>query len=420
MKDAQQPAGWQVEDHCPQCGAPCLMEETDRLFACPYCRTRLYLAVPDFFEYCLPARHDPPQGEVLQVPYWRFRGITFSLGPQGVRCGVVDTSLAALHHAFLRPSLGLKPQVFRLRFARPAAGVRFLRSDFSLEDALQRVQGQQDLVARITADGPVHEQAFVGETMSVIYLPHIIAGNSLFDLALNRPLPCDRAEELGKILAHEQREVGKVTFLSALCPGCGWDLEAERDSAILMCRNCDSAWEPIGCAFHRRPFRIVPGAQGALHLPFWRLRASFEGVPLQSVAELRRFANLPRTAKHGSEEQEIFWWIPAFKVRPDLFLRVAQRMTIFQPEETLEDHLDGVRLHPVTLQAAEAQEVLRFLIAQLGARQTSLPPGTGKIGIRTVDALLVFLPFAQTGSEVVHEKARLGIQRNTLQFGRHL
>ena len=415
-----EPPGWQVEDQCPQCGAPCLLEETDRLLVCPYCKTRLHLSAPDFFEYCLPPRGSLSETEILQVPYWRFRGLTFSRGPEGVHCGIVDTSLAALHHTFLRPSLGLKAQVLRLRFAKAGTGVKFLRPDLPMETALQRIQGQQDLVARVTAAGPICDQAFVGETLSVIYVPHVFRQDSLYDAVLERPLHCDRAGELQELLAHGERQVGKVSFLSALCPDCGWDLEAERESTILLCRNCDSAWDAVHGAFQRRPFRLAQGKEGDLYLPFWRFRADIQGIDLRCGPDPGRFVNLSHAAQQRKDGNEACWWIPAFKVRPDLFLKVARRMTVFQPEEPLHAHLGGASLHPVTLPAAEAQEALRFLVLQFAAPRSPALPGPKRMDIQTLDFQLVFLPFVQTGSEVIQEKARLGIHRNALQYGRKL
>ena len=37
----------QIEQSCPQCGAPANLEETDRLFACPFCRVTSLLLTRD-------------------------------------------------------------------------------------------------------------------------------------------------------------------------------------------------------------------------------------------------------------------------------------------------------------------------------------------------------------------------------------
>ena len=34
-----------------------------------------------------------------------------------------------------------------------------------------------------------------------------------------------------------------LTFLATLCPKCGWTLNGQRDSVVLTCSNCETAWE---------------------------------------------------------------------------------------------------------------------------------------------------------------------------------
>ena len=35
-----------------------------------------------------------------------------------------------------------------------------------------------------------------------------------------------------------------IRFIAAICPGCGWNLDGQRDSLVLTCTNCQSAWRP--------------------------------------------------------------------------------------------------------------------------------------------------------------------------------
>ncbi|MCK7515939.1 MAG: hypothetical protein MZV70_76205 [Desulfobacterales bacterium] len=64
---------FQIEHQCPQCGAPANLEETDRLFACPFCRVKSFLLTRDYFRYVLPAKN-PAGKELVYFPYWRFKG----------------------------------------------------------------------------------------------------------------------------------------------------------------------------------------------------------------------------------------------------------------------------------------------------------------------------------------------------------
>ena len=54
------------QNQCPQCGAPADLEETDRLFACPFCRVTSLLLTRDYFRYVLPARNPGRQGPGLR------------------------------------------------------------------------------------------------------------------------------------------------------------------------------------------------------------------------------------------------------------------------------------------------------------------------------------------------------------------
>ena len=45
---------WQIEQGCPQCGAPTTLAETDHLLVCAFCRTRLYLVPEGSFCYYFP------------------------------------------------------------------------------------------------------------------------------------------------------------------------------------------------------------------------------------------------------------------------------------------------------------------------------------------------------------------------------
>lgn len=77
-------ANWKIDHQCPQCGAPVLLDEADRLLACPFCRTSLYLVTPDHFRYHIPAleRRDK---DMFYLPYWRLRGSTFSVNATYIR-----------------------------------------------------------------------------------------------------------------------------------------------------------------------------------------------------------------------------------------------------------------------------------------------------------------------------------------------
>ncbi len=65
------------------------------------------------------------------------------------------------------------------------------------------------------------------------------------------------------------------------------------------------------------------------------------------------------------EGQEVYFWIPAFRVHPSLFLRLSKQMTLFQPAEKTEAVLPNALLHPVTFSEESAAASLKIHLAHL-------------------------------------------------------
>ena len=85
-----------IDYQCPQCGAPAVLDETDRLFFCEYCRVKSYLITKDYFRYTLPSKA-PENKKLLYFPYWRFKGMLFSCVSNGVRQKFIDVSHQAVN-----------------------------------------------------------------------------------------------------------------------------------------------------------------------------------------------------------------------------------------------------------------------------------------------------------------------------------
>jgi hypothetical protein len=80
---------WQIRHQCPQCGGPITLDEADRLFACDFCKVRLYIFTEDTFFYYIPWNDRLPDGLRL-VPYWRYRGMEFSCTRTKLTHTIVD------------------------------------------------------------------------------------------------------------------------------------------------------------------------------------------------------------------------------------------------------------------------------------------------------------------------------------------
>ena len=411
---------WQVQHECSQCGAPVILEETDRLFSCRYCRVRLYHAARDHFHYHLPPA-DGPARDIIYVPYWRFRGLHFSCEPFEVHHKVIDTSLLAADCKGLPVSLGFRPQALKLRFLSPETSGRFLKTRLPAQQFLSAL-GVHAQEGNSSAAGSSHfHQAFVGETVSAIYAPLYVQGDDLCDAILNRAL--------GKIpkpagLAPEPLEPPpnwQAKFIPALCPHCGWDLEGERDSLVLFCRQCDAAWQSSAGGLERLPFAVIPdGRTTSLYLPFWRMTAEVSGLQLRSYADLARLANLPTVIQPAWEALDWYLWSPAFKVRPELFLQLAKLVTLSRGLEPVAGRLPALSMHPVTLPVQEAGQAIKATLAYLAAAKRKIFPLLPAIDVQLKEFLLVYMPFDLQGGDWVQPQIHLSINRTALDLGRRL
>lgn len=405
-------SNWSVEYSCPQCGGPISLEETDRLVTCPFCRTRVYLVAEDSFRYLLP----PAEGisEPLHfIPYWRLKGLTFLFQPTGIAARFTDASFLSLRHRGLPPSLGLRPQAMKLQFVTSRVSGRFLSSDRTIRDFLPLLAAQDGNAAAL--------RAFVGETLSRIYAPFYFRDGRLYDALLKRAVPTATDLDPSAIEGAPEISPWNVSFVSTLCPSCGWDLQGEKDALVLVCRNCGSLWQCRRAGLEMIPFASLADGPAPLHyLPFWRMKVRMEGLELSSLADLVRIANLPRAISPELRHTPIYFWSPAFKINPAQFLRWGRQMTIAQPSGESPDHLPEGTLYPVTLPVTEALEGIRvtlFGIATNKRQALSVLPG---IRIFPEESLLVYHPFHPGSRELVHSRMGLTVDRTAMSYSTQL
>jgi hypothetical protein len=263
-------------------------------------------------------------------------------------------------------------------------------------------------------------QAFIGETISVVYLP-VFLNNGLHDAVTGRriaSIPPGIIDREGAI--DHGDEIG-VQFLPSLCPQCGWNLDLEHDSLVMLCRNCRSAWQASERTLERLEFEVLESSFDAcLFLPFWRIRPQISGLQLDSYADLIRFGNLPKIVKREWERRDLFLWTPAFKVNPHAYLRIAKTVTIVQPPADGSEGLPKDRFHPVTLPPAESEESLRILLADFARPKQQLFPRLEQITAEARETRLIFVPFRDGGREIHNSDLRLCIPSNLLKYGKNL
>jgi len=404
-----------IEHQCPQCGAPAIMEETDRLFTCEFCRVKSYLVAEDVFRYLLPSQA-PESKNLLYFPYWRFKGMLFSCAGSGIVHKFVDVShQAVLSHQF-PVSLGLRSQALKLKFAKPEDAGQFLKPTRSFEQVEKNFEDRFDR----SLPKPVLHQAHIGETLSLIYAPFYLQ-QRLYDAVLDRPVSTTPADEfkIGQMPA--ENPDWPIHFMATLCPHCGWDLEGEKDSLVLLCKNCSSAWYPVGKKLKRIKFcKHTVDDSNAIYLPFWRIRPEISGLTLDNYADLIQVANIPKVVQPGWDKIGFRFWVPAFKVRPKIFLQLSKNMTLSQIHSEAEAELPEHRHHPITLPITEAIESLKVNLAGFLKPKNQLSDILPSIEISAKSFVLVYVPFIEKHHEFIQPQIQFAINKNIIKLSNNL
>jgi len=396
-----------ITHQCPQCGAPVELQETDRIFSCPFCRVRLFIHAEGPFRYRLKPRFEHP-GTLIYVPYWRFRGNAYVLTEQDMQHRILDSSLLATGNPVLPHSLGLRTQAMELTFVEPNTTGLYLSP--TLDNGAFKAQLLKSVPGLESRTGP-RLTACVGDTLSLIYQP-VYQTDELLDAITGQTLGPANIDVTGL------EEAGShLHFISTLCPQCGWDLQGDRQSMVQICPHCDTAWEPGP----QGPRQIVPHflsteSQPTIYLPFWNLRFRSKGFRLQTWADLIRLTNLPRAIMPWMESTAFTFRVPAFKIRPELFLNLSARISLVQPEATPDETLPKAPLHPVTLPAKEAFQALPVALGRLAPARKNLFPKIQGGSFGPVDARIEYVPFVEETEEYVQPEMNLAIQKNALHW----
>ncbi len=407
--------GFTVEQDCPQCGAPIELDEADHLVLCPYCNTKSFLFAPSYFRFVLP--HNARNREIIYAPYLRFKGNVYSCMGTTIGHRVVDITHVGLPLKGIPVSLGVRPQAMKMKFVTPDTQGSFLKFSLKATDILARA----GKLSSTAASGELFHRAYIGETLSLIYLPLYSERNRLYDAVLNRPIsnvPVDD-DVIGQSIRRNPR--WQVTFLPTLCPKCGWSLDGERGSVVLTCSNCETAWEAAEGKFVRVNFHGVSGEdENTVYLPFWRICASGRGLKLDTFADFIRLTNQPKVVRPEMETQEMSFWTPAFRIRPRVFLNLSRRFTISQHNFKIQEVIPKRNVYPITLPQTEAAQSMKITLASSALSKKDVLPHLPRVSFEIKDSSLVYLPFTVKGHEMIQQQMGLSINKNTLEFGRRL
>ncbi|SPD76110.1 conserved hypothetical protein [uncultured Desulfobacterium sp.] len=406
--------GFTVEQECPQCGGRIDLDETDHILRCPYCGTENYLYSPDYFRFVLP--HKSLDKEVVYAPYLRFKGNVYYCMDLNLGQRVVDITHIGVSLNGIPSSLGLRPQAMKMKFVSQSTQGSFLKFSLKATDIVKKA-------AALTSSGMsgrLYHRAFIGESISLIYMPFFVQGGDIFDAILNRPIAVTREDAAG-FPDQVSASKWKISFIPTLCPQCGWNFTAEKDSVVLLCGNCSTAWEVSEGRFQKVQAFTVEARKGTdAYLPFWKISAAVKGLDIASFADFIRVTNQPIVISGQWENEEMCFWSPAFKIRPKVFLQLSKQVTVFQRLLSPVKLLPKKNLHPVTMPVSEAEQAMKIILAASAVTKNNVFPFLPEISFEVKGRSLVYLPFTDTGSDMVLQDARISVNRQALEYGRRL
>lgn len=425
-----------VEYHCPQCGAPKVLDEADRMFTCDFCRVGSYLFQKDYFRYLIPPAN-PDRDDLIYAPYWRFRGTVFSCTAEGTDQRFLDDSRLACSAWFFPGSLGFRAQALQLKMLDPAMKGRFIAPAFSMEHVLEMFREQLSFPPGGTmASGPAVEEravrqnvispsketillrSFLGESLSMVYAPFYVDSGELYDAVLERPIASGEVAEKAAQLENRPPEFG-TRFLATLCPSCGWDLDGDSVSLAVTCPHCRSVWQAHESGFKEIAYAYVPADwPEPVYLPFWRIKADVAGVRLKSFADLIRVANLPMAQKPRFEKVPFSFWVPAFRTRPVDFLNLSHRFILSQPDKNRVNTIPEERLFPVSVSIADAARSLKLHLFNLIRPRRRAITVLHELNVKPKRYKLIYVPFQEGPHQLIREDVNIGISKTMLAYFR--
>lgn len=405
---------------CQCCGAPLELEEADRVISCHYCDGKSFMIHGRVLRFVLPhlVPHEIGEEEIFHIPYLRFKGHIYSCQGHQLNHKIIDTTRLGYGSSLLPHSLGLRPQAMQLHLVGADEPGRFVQYTEKVKDIFHKAA--KLTTAYSETKDTLYHRAFIGETISIIYLPTYFKDGNLMDGVLNRKIAQNVPRDLLLRLSSPAKKEWSPQYIPTLCPHCGASMSASRDSLIMACYNCQSMWEEKKGSFSRLKFSVYHAENAELYLPFWCISANVEGVQLRSFGDYLRITNQPVVRRDSHDQLNCYFWIPAFKIRPRYFLHFAKNLTLSQvkiPESTVGFEK---KVYPVTLPLSEGREALKTALAAAVLNKRKFIPKLPKITFSSHKAEMAFLPFNYLGHDLVQKHTGLTVAANILHYGRTL
>ncbi len=391
---------------CPRCGGPVTLNETDAIIQCGFCRTRNIIhTYPYPCFYIKPRKEKTPSLSLSYVPYWRFKGLAFSLGPKKPGFKVIDQSFLAVEKPGLPVSMGLRSQTQTLYFMHKGVQGLFLAPGITRKQLVEQMGGTNI------------KTAFIGEILSLVFMPFFHDSHTLYDGLTGKEVQVDPAV----VMADKKAPAYNLSFTPGLCPDCGWDLTGETDSLVHHCSNCQKSW----LIHHKRLsrcktmfFNVTPDTE--MLVPVWRFKILFQDLSMESVADFMRTVNIPRVVQDHHETAAFYFYIPAFKVSPKIFLRLGRQVTLAQIEPEKISKMPAKCFHPVDLSLDEGFQAVIPVLMDLCTNKKDIWPVLSGEKMTVASFSLVYMGFRKRGNEYIQDELGFSLQRNVMKFGRGL
>ncbi len=422
---------WKAKGYCPQCGGPVDLEAGDPLLSCSFCKTRLYMVPRGPLRYTLPVKDGLTtrrEGRLLYLPYWRFKGLRYKVFDQRqVNGSLLDTTVTALSDIDTGSSLGIRPQVATLNLV--VNGNHLIPPQKNAKEALCIAEKR---LLQFEEDTVLFER-FVGETQCLIYAPFILMEfprrgryvlKGVWGICTEQEIDKSKITALLKSLDGSSQQ-NSLHFLPLICPECGYNLPAASGAVALLCRNCSRAWWVKRSRFSPlayRALKISASSKDLSFLPFWHLTLGLSGLPIKSRSDLRLSVISYQNPPEAWSREAVQILIPAFKLSPRLFLRVAGNMSLAPIDLSQGDQglKPGQRTEPVRLPLEEAAQAVKVILSYLLKRHRKLYSLIPKTRLRLRHTRLVYLPFKLQGREFVDLCSGQAIPANAIELGKSI
>ncbi|MCX8069524.1 MAG: hypothetical protein N2738_03370, partial [Thermodesulfovibrionales bacterium] len=380
---------WQIDQNCPQCGGPATIEETDRLFKCNYCKVSLFIIPKEHFKYYLIPKL-PETEHTYYFPYWRLKGTAYTCSNSTVTKQIVERSYRAVDLNYIPFTLGYRTQTLKMRFVPTEHEGKFITHEELNRKYIFSIDEGDAFKTEMT---PIYHRAFIGDSITIIYSPYQLKGDELYDAILNRKIELFDKSQIETLKNLRLSEGWQVKFLPTLCPNCGWDLSGQGDTVVFSCTNCDSLWDVTGSSLNKVNYLFCGEFhRGVKYLPFWRLDVDFNGLVLKSYSDLFKLANLPKVYKQKWNDIKAYFWAPAFKVTPEVFLRLTRQFTLTEETFKLEEINDYLNLvETINLSRVNALESVKITLANISSDRKNFYPKLKEIDVSLNEACIVYV-----------------------------